>query len=87
MNRLVLYTGTLCHLCEQARQVLHTVMTPGLSFEDINIDGSEDLKARYGVRIPVVAVITPAGDVVAEKGWPFSPGQARRLIEQHLGGD
>lgn len=80
MNRkFVLYTGTFCHLCEQAKAVIYPVLPPGANFSEINIDGDPELKARYGLTIPVFAVQDGQGTVV-EKNWPFSQGQIRRLL-------
>ena len=47
----------------------------GWKLEQLSITGDETLSAAYGVRIPVLR--TPSG---AELGWPFSPGQVRRLL-------
>jgi hypothetical protein len=43
---------------------------------EVNIQESEDLKQRYGTRIPVVAL--PDG---REKGWPFTVAQIVRLLD------
>jgi hypothetical protein len=43
---------------------------------EVNIQESEDLKQRYGTRIPVVAL--PDG---REKGWPFTAAQIVRLLD------
>jgi hypothetical protein len=42
----------------------------------VNIQDSEDLGQRYGIRIPVVAL--PDG---REKGWPFTAAQIARMLE------
>ena len=73
---LTLYGGTGCHLCEQAKDVIGPVLDQLDWFcEEVNIRGDENLEALYGVRIPVLK--TPSG---AEKSWPFSEGQVRRLL-------
>lgn len=73
---LTLFSGPGCHLCEEAKQVVGPVLAEeGWQLREVNIRGNAHLEAAYGVRIPVVK--TPAG---AEKGWPFSAGQVRRLL-------
>ena len=71
-----LYSGTGCHLCEQAKDVLEPVLEQlDWQCQEVNIRGDEALEALYGLRIPVLK--TPSG---TEKGWPFSEGQVRRLL-------
>ncbi|MEH6638194.1 MAG: glutaredoxin family protein [Porticoccaceae bacterium] len=77
-NRKVvtLYIGESCHLCDQARQVvLPVIADTDWVLEEVVITGDEALMAAYDIRIPVVK--TSAG---VEKGWPFTPGQIKRLI-------
>ena len=73
---LVLYGTAGCHLCELARAELTEVLgaaVPGL--EVVDIAGDPALMARYGVRIPVLAI---AG-TTAELGWPFDAAALERL--------
>ena len=94
MNQiLTLYTGPNCHLCEQARSLIYSVLQStefqgtdwvlqevNISDSSNEIDGdSKSLKERYGLRIPVI--VTPDG---AEKGWPFTAGQVKRLLVGEL---
>ena len=73
---LTLYTGPRCHLCDQAKSLIYPVLQgTDWILQEINITGDEDLKDRYGIRIPVMAV--PDG---REKGWPFTQGQVKQLI-------
>ena len=51
--RLVLYGRDGCHLCDDARAVLLRVGHP---FEEIDIDGDDELFKRYLERIPVIAL-------------------------------
>jgi glutaredoxin len=51
--RLVLYGRPGCHLCDDARAVLHRIGRP---FEEIDIESDDDLLRRYLERIPVVAL-------------------------------
>jgi glutaredoxin len=73
---LTIYTGTNCHLCDQAKSLIYPVLQEaGWTLKEINIDDHDDLKQRYGIRIPVMAA--PDGK---EKGWPFTQGQVKQLI-------
>ncbi len=75
-NVLRLYSGSDCHLCEQAQALLYPLIDEqSWRLQIIVIDGDDALVQRYGTRIPVV--VTPDG---REKGWPFSVGQVRRLM-------
>ncbi|HEB27519.1 MAG TPA: glutaredoxin family protein [Porticoccus sp.] len=75
-NILTLYTGPHCHLCDQAKAVIYPIIQEaGWRLEEVNIAENESLKEKYAVRIPVI--VLPDGQ---EKGWPFSPGQVKRLI-------
>jgi glutaredoxin len=53
VNHLVLYGRPACHLCDDARAVLERIGHP---FEEIDIEGDDELLARYLERIPVVAL-------------------------------
>jgi hypothetical protein len=94
MNQiLTLYTGPNCHLCEQAKNLIYSVLQStelqGIDWvlQEVNIADScsensgdnKSLKEQYGLRIPVI--VTPNG---AEKSWPFTAGQVRRLLVGEL---
>ena len=53
MPRVVLYGRPGCHLCDDAREVLLRVGEP---FDEVDIEGDDELFKRYLERIPVVAV-------------------------------
>jgi hypothetical protein len=57
MRRVVLYSRPGCHLCDEAREVVLAVLDrhPFL-FEEVDIEGSDELVRDYGIRIPVVTV-------------------------------
>ena len=74
-----LYTGTACHLCELAREVLDSIIDPG-AYQVVNITGNEALTEIYGLRIPVVK--TASGQ---EKSWPFTAGQIRKMLPKWVG--
>tara|TARA_B110000046_G_scaffold176926_1_gene203127 strand:- start:7144 stop:7398 length:255 start_codon:yes stop_codon:yes gene_type:complete len=78
VKQLTVYTGPNCHLCEQAKTILYPLLSE-IDWElvEVNIHKSEDLRQQYGIRIPVV--VLPDG---TEKGWPFTPAQIARLLQQ-----
>lgn len=71
-RRLVLYHTAHCHLCEEAAALCAAVLNPEY-FEVYQVDivDSEELVARYGVRIPVLR----EDAIDAELGWPFDVDQ------------
>ena len=54
---VTLYTRAGCHLCEEAERVLlaERAATP-FRLELVDVDRDPELRRRYGVRVPVVAV-------------------------------
>ena len=54
---MVLYTRPGCHLCDVAREVVLSLRQRlGFAFDEIDIEGDEELELEYGIRIPVVEV-------------------------------
>lgn len=67
-----LYTTAGCHLCEQAEALLRELL--GASFGEltrVDVSDSDELVARYGLRIPVLAG-TAADGAGLELDWPFT---------------
>jgi glutaredoxin len=57
MRQVVLYSRPGCHLCDAAREVVLAVrQRHPFAFEEVDIEGSDDLVRDYGIRVPVVAV-------------------------------
>ncbi|MGZ4148448.1 MAG: glutaredoxin family protein [Actinomycetota bacterium] len=57
MHAVRLYSRPGCHLCEDARTVILQVRDRfGFAYEEVDIDGDDDLVREYGIRIPVVDV-------------------------------
>ena len=52
---IVLYERDGCHLCEEARVLLDTMLGPD-RYRRVDIDTDDDLLVAYAYRIPVVAV-------------------------------
>ena len=76
-TRLILYGTTACHLCEIAQQLLeqHNTEVASIIYAVSDISESDDLFARYGVRIPVLRRADGA-----ELDWPFSPSQLAAFV-------
>jgi glutaredoxin len=56
-RRVTLYTRRGCHLCEAAEAVLRAERAADpFDLELVDVDSDPGLAARYGVRVPVVAV-------------------------------
>jgi hypothetical protein len=52
-----MYSRRRCGLCDEAREVVEAVARSiPLEFEEVFIDGDDDLEMRYGIRIPVLEV-------------------------------
>jgi glutaredoxin len=65
MAEVTVYTRPGCHLCEEAIAAIEEIRSQGVRFElrKIDIEGDDELHARYLERIPVVLV---GGDQVSE---------------------
>lgn len=78
---LILYTTAGCHLCEQARDmVLPELSERGWQLQEVDIADSNELIDRYGVTIPVVAVIGSDGEL----GWPFDREQFAQFVRERV---
>jgi glutaredoxin len=51
MTRLKLYGRRQCQLCEEMAEALRR---RGVAFDEIDVDGSPELKERYGRIVPVL---------------------------------
>ncbi|MEX0991133.1 MAG: glutaredoxin family protein [Actinomycetota bacterium] len=54
---VTMYSRPRCGLCDEAREVIlaERVRNP-FEYEEISIEGDDDLEREYGIRIPVVLV-------------------------------
>ena len=52
-----MYSRTTCGLCDRARETILAVRaeTP-FEFEEVFVDGRDDLERAYGLRVPVVTI-------------------------------
>lgn len=71
---LTLYVTRGCHLCEEALAVLGEAGL-GHAVQAVEIGYDETLAERYGVRIPVLRVVTTG----RELDWPFTAAEVRAL--------
>ncbi|MFW0107533.1 glutaredoxin family protein [Rothia sp. P7181] len=77
---VTLLTKPGCHLCDKARQVVHDVTTGlGLTFTEINIENSPELKARHAIEIPVVLV-----DGEVKDFWQINPRRLEKILHQKI---
>ncbi|MDQ2933576.1 MAG: glutaredoxin family protein [Chloroflexota bacterium] len=53
--RVILYARPGCHLCEEVGVSLDDILGPD-SYATVDIERDDELLARYGHRIPVIAV-------------------------------
>jgi hypothetical protein len=53
--RVVLYERDGCHLCDEARVLLDTILGPD-RYTRLDIETDDDLLVRFGHRIPVLTV-------------------------------
>jgi len=55
--RVVLYSRAACHLCDEAKAVVADVCAEAEeSWEEVDIDTDETLRAKYSDMVPVVTV-------------------------------
>ena len=53
--RLVLYSRSCCHLCDQMLAALRLQLGADFPVAIVDVDGDPVLKARYGERVPLLA--------------------------------
>jgi glutaredoxin len=57
VTTVTMYSRAACGLCDEAREVVNAVRTErAFEFEEVLIDGRDDLERAYGSRVPVVLV-------------------------------
>ncbi|MGH2673939.1 MAG: glutaredoxin family protein [Actinomycetota bacterium] len=71
-----MYTRTTCALCDEAREAILAIRaeTP-FEYEEVFVDGRDDLERTYGGRVPVVLV---DGEEAFE--LHVDPGDLRALV-------
>lgn len=73
MQQLTLFSGTDCHLCDLAKNLLS-----GLSYAEINVKEQREYFHEYGARIPVLKNNTTG----KELPWPFDPDQLHLFLHE-----
>ena len=52
-----MYTRAGCHLCEEAKRVIEEARgRADFDYQEVDIDGDEDLRRRYNDEVPVIAI-------------------------------
>ena len=72
-----MYSRTTCGLCDEAREVLLAVRSAHpFDYQEVFVDGRDDLEREYGLRVPVVLV-----DGDEEFELHVDPERLRRVLE------
>jgi glutaredoxin-like protein DUF836 len=75
-RQVTMYARTVCGLCEKARDAILTVRAAvPFRYEEVFVDGREDLERAYGLRVPVVLV-----DGVEQFELDVDPGRLIALL-------
>ena len=54
---VTLYTRIGCHLCDDAKKVVDAARgSASFDYEEVDIDGSEELRRLYNDEVPVIAI-------------------------------
>lgn len=75
--RLILFSTSACHLCDQAQALLEPLLAPDMQLAVVDISESDELIERYGIRIPVLL----REDTGTEIGWPFDAGELYAFLQ------
>lgn len=76
MSDITLFTGTDCHLCDLAKQMLEQVGLNNLQLTQVNVKEERQYYHQYGARIPVLRREATG----AELGWPFEAQQLKEFL-------
>ncbi|WP_157155087.1 MULTISPECIES: glutaredoxin family protein [unclassified Diaminobutyricimonas] len=78
-TRLTLVGKPGCHLCDDARAVVQSVLTDfdDVAFEELSILEHEDLHAKYVEEIPVVLINDKVHNI-----WRVNPDRLRKALEE-----
>ncbi|WP_327088126.1 glutaredoxin family protein [Nonomuraea sp. NBC_01738] len=76
MHHITLLGRQGCHLCDDARSIIAKVAAElGIPWDEVDIDGSEELRQKYGEMIPVTLV-----DGVQHDFWRVSEERLRAAL-------
>jgi glutaredoxin len=77
-HRVTMYSRRTCGLCDEAREVILAVRgEEGFAFEEVYVDGRDDLERDFGLRVPVVLV-----DGVEAFEISVDPARLRGLVSR-----
>jgi hypothetical protein len=52
-----MYSRTTCGLCDEARETILELRSDlDFGYEEVFVDGDDDLERRYGLRVPVIEI-------------------------------
>ncbi len=74
MKEVILLTGKDCHLCLEARSLLHTLDLDNIDYKEIDIYTKRVYVDKYWDKIPVVL----SGDL--ELFWPFNIEELTKFL-------
>jgi predicted DCC family thiol-disulfide oxidoreductase YuxK len=78
MTKLILYTTSHCHLCEQAEAMLVSLEKDyEISWLAVEISEDDTLTDKYGLTIPVIRHTASQTEI----NWPFSRNDIASLIK------
>lgn len=77
MTAITVYTRQGCHLCAVAEAIARDVAAGRATVATVDIDADPDLRERYTVRVPVVAV-----DGVEIAQYELDPAQLRAALDR-----
>ncbi|HLT82850.1 MAG TPA: glutaredoxin family protein [Phototrophicaceae bacterium] len=74
--RVVLYSRSGCHLCDEARRVVVAECDrAATAWREVDVDAEPGLQARYGEYVPVVEV-----DGTVQGFWQIDPARVREAL-------
>ena len=78
--RILLYRRAECHACDRAAEAVRSIAAAlDLPWQTRCIDGDQDLEARHGRRIPVVALLREDEELELAAEQVNAAALARRL--------
>ena len=92
MRSVILYTTLGCHLCEQANALIKPLLAEcDWQLQEVDIADDNHLMARYGIRIPVLAIPNTgienadnANNADIELDWPFTANDIASRLQSEL---
>lgn len=86
MINITLYSTAHCHLCDDAKAIIHNAlntncMLNNYNFNTIDICDDEDLYAQYALEIPVVTIHTISTNPLILK-WPFDEETIKKSLSK-----